>query len=91
MLLVDVTLEDTRLHLHRVDNPDNPNDGKWQGIVSDAHRGKTLGVIIEDYQLAAILALGIGNDDWPEEISKYLYSLANPAIANWPNELRPIP
>jgi hypothetical protein len=78
-------------------------NGNWKVVCTDHFDGpssreeghvKIVEAVWTNQQIAAVYALfaGMGEEsETPPEVTKYLYSIAEPAIAGWPNNVRPIP
>jgi hypothetical protein len=64
----------------------------WVGESYYAYTNTSRVFTVTDEQMAAIVALGIASDEWTTETARdALYSIAEPAVAGWPSDCRPMP
>lgn len=65
--------------------------GGFDCAFEDVHSGKCTSRTLTNVQLGAIIALALGGEDYTPELTTELYKIAEPAVAGFPNEVRPIP
>jgi hypothetical protein len=82
MMYLDLTLEDTRIRAEYVDE-------SWSCCITDTMKGQEQWESWSNTQMAAVIALAIGGDETP--FATACYEIAEGAVSELPNELRPIP
>lgn len=89
-----LSMADTLLTADRRDNGDDAEHRyTWHVLAVDRMSGKTHQCQWTDAQMGAVSALfhGIGENCLLPSVGEYLYSVAEPAVAGFPMECRPIP
>jgi len=86
MLRIDLTSADHRLIAEANE------DGEWEGSVSDALSGKRAKFKMTNSEIGAVVAIVLaGDDSFDDVVNKKLYEVAELALKDFPEELRPIP